>query len=220
MERILLAVDAPVALAASGDNGPRIGGVGVLMGQRQPRFPDQTIEFAPGSISESALRDVVLNAYDHDSTPFARTTAGNLCFRMDGAKLRYEADVDPEDHGFSDLHRRVGSGVIDGASIGFMIGKKGAEYHVDKKGVVHQLIHQVKRVFEVTLTHKPVFKRTTAQTLRKEHLYQGFANRFDDVPPEVLAERDRIIKAAGRVPPVHSKRRGAALAARALAGGR
>ena len=209
MERTRLYFDSrPRAVFAGDDDQRIIEGVAMSFAEVAEIHPGYTVQLDPGALTD-AYDDVVLNAYEHDSAPFARTgDGGDLSLRLTKKEFRYSATVDADDQGFVDLWRRVKRGVVDGASLGIRIVK--SEYEVAENGDVHQLVLDVERVFEVTLTNMPVFKSTTARGLRQDREYEQ--GRFAGVPAEVMEARERRLaasatKGSGKRPDLAARRR-------------
>lgn len=202
---VMLAGGRPeaVTLARSGAaDGLGIRGQAVLFSETAQLHPGFMISMVPESLVGS-YDDVVLNAYEHKSAPFARTKAGDLRLSLGEKSFDFEADVDVDDTGFRDLHGRVKRGVVDGASLGMILSK--SRFEVDQQtGDVRQVVLDVKRTFEVTLVSDPVFRKTTARSMRREVEFSR--GEFAGVPEDVLAERERVLSKKSARPPDFSKR--------------
>ena len=163
--RVWLDCGAPAASLGEGSRPRSILGTAMTFGETRP-YGIGTMTFEKGSFDgKDVFADVVLNANGHGSPPLARTTAGSMALSVNEKRVRYGAVVDFEDTEYANVYRRVKSGVIDGASLGLLFERNGVTYEVDEEnGDVHQTVSKVAEVFEVTLTHQPVFRRTTATT--------------------------------------------------------
>lgn len=123
----------------------------------------QLVVGTESGLLDGALEDVILNAYEHRSAAMARTTAGNLRLTATREGLDYEALVSPGDTAFADLYLRVKSGVMDGVSAGFVVAKDGVDFELNEEtGVIVQTVNDIDHVFELTVTERPVLKRSTA----------------------------------------------------------
>ena len=195
---LLACAGAPCASLGEGDRPRSILGTAMTFGERRP-YGFGTMMFEPGSFDvEGVFADVVLNANGHGTAPLARTTAGTMSMRVGKKQVRYAAAVDFEDTDFANTYRRVKSGVIDGASMGLLFSRDGVTYEVDEDdGEVHQTVHKVMEVFEVTLTHQPVFRRTTAKVgtglMEPGVGVVGRQGYTLSLPKDVQAKRDAVL---------------------------
>lgn len=230
--RVWLDCAAPCASLGEGGRPRSILGTAMTFGETRP-YGIGTMTFQPGSFDrKDVFADVVLNANRHGGSPLARTTAGTMTLKADKKRVQYAAKVDFEDTEYANVYRRVKSGVIDGASMGLLFELDGVTYEVDEEnGDVHQVVNSVAEVFEVTLTHQPVFRRTSASTgtglmeppPRVYSATDSTADLLAQLPEDVRLKRDEVLakmdkdgsKRSGKAPDFKAR----ALARRPTRGG-
>ena len=219
MRTLHLAGGAPSAKGGVEGERPRIGGIAYTAGDKmKPRF-GVSATLATMSAFDGSCDDVVLNAAEHGAPALARTTAGNLSLDVNAKTFDYVADVDVEDHGFSDAWRRVDRGVLDAASLGFAFSAADAEWSLDEDtGIILETIHKVARVFEITLTENPRMQQTSARTMIDTGVGElTERDMLASVPKSLLADQRRILSARSTARPDFTARN-AAMAARAKTG--
>ena len=167
-----------------GDSGQKlISGSAMTLGKWGMIVPGFRVRITGEGAFEGAFSDYVLNTFEHHSAPLARNKAGNFEMSAKGWEIPYEAVVNQQDSDFVNVFERVQSGVIDGSSIGFHVSKKGYKDDLDKEtGLISRTITNVENVFELTLTHRPVMKSSTA-----------IAKTLKSVDPSMLDDQLKIL---------------------------
>jgi HK97 family phage prohead protease len=103
----------------------------------------------------------VEHALKSDQIPLATTAGGTMRLREVPEGLKVEADVADTTLG-RDLRISVKRGDISGMSYGFIAGKGAAKW-TRKEGRTHRVLHNLKKILDVSPTWDPEYQHTSAE---------------------------------------------------------
>lgn len=174
----------------------RLGGYAFKWFTPANLFPGLREQFAKGSVSARAIKDVGLNVEQHLSGYIARTTAGDLDVRADDVGLRWDATLDAEDSEHVNVHRRAARGVYGGSSVGFRPATRGIKREMDAKGNVLATVEKVAMIQEITVVNRPIYASSSVEA-RSMREFMEAGNPAPAVPVWA-ASRTRALRAAAR----------------------
>ena len=151
-----------LATKGEGDDDEQmvVSGVGIEYGKRFQRWSDLEFEMESGCFGDLADVDVRMLLSHNYEMPLGRTASGTLKLTDSPEALAYRCLLPDSPFGqnvFASVKRKD----TDGASVGFNIKKSEETY--DDDGMLVLIAIKEAKLFEISLTHAPVYEHSSAE---------------------------------------------------------
>lgn len=143
-------------------------------------------------IKRGAFRKALDESHDvrllvnHEGVPLARTKSNTLELREDPRGLRTYAELDPVNPKVQEAMSALDRRDMDEMSFGFSVAKGGDSF-TEKDGVVTRTIHEIDRLYDVSLVTFPAYPQTDAG-LRMERVGKNLASLDDESRTAIVQE--------------------------------
>lgn len=143
-------------------------------------------------IKRGAFRKALDESHDvrllvnHEGVPLARTKSNTLELREDPRGLRTYAELDRGNPKVQEAMSALDRRDMDEMSFGFSVAKGGDSF-TEKDGIVTRTIHEIDRLYDVSLVTFPAYPQTDAG-LRMERVGKNLASLDDESRTAIVQE--------------------------------